>query len=110
MPVIGGGSTPRRRTTGSGRCLTDSTTPVAPVEGFCRCMSPALRVTGSRCCAGASSSSLDTLLALSRDDVPQVRAAAARSLATSPDPRAKGRRTELAADPDPAVRAAATAN
>jgi tetratricopeptide (TPR) repeat protein len=50
---------------------------------------------------------VDALLALSRDEVPQVRAAAARALAASKDDRAHQRRGELVGDPDPAVRAAA---
>jgi len=50
---------------------------------------------------------IDALLALSRDEVPQVRAAAARSLGTLQDERGHQRRGELTADPDPAVRAAA---
>jgi tetratricopeptide (TPR) repeat protein len=50
---------------------------------------------------------IDALLALSRDDVPQVRAAAARSLGTLQDERGHQRRGELTSDPDPAVRAAA---
>ena len=54
-----------------------------------------------------SGAALDALLALSRDDVPQVRAAAARSLAPLKDERARKRRGELAADPDPTVRSAA---
>ncbi|MEO7735683.1 MAG: HEAT repeat domain-containing protein, partial [Kofleriaceae bacterium] len=54
-----------------------------------------------------TASALDALLALSRDDVPQVRAAAARSLASLKDERARKRRGELAADPDPTVRSAA---
>ena len=53
---------------------------------------------------------LDALLALSRDDVPQVRAAAARSLGTLKDDRAHRRRGELVSDPDPSVRAAAGGN
>ena len=53
---------------------------------------------------------LDALLALSRDDVAQVRAAAARSLGTLKDDRARKRRGELAADPDPGVRTAAGGN
>jgi len=50
---------------------------------------------------------LDVLLALSRDEVPQVRAAAARSLGALKDDRAHRRRGELTSDPDPSVRAAA---
>jgi tetratricopeptide (TPR) repeat protein len=50
---------------------------------------------------------IDALLALSRDEVPQVRAAAARSLGTLQDERGHQRRGELTSDPDPAVRAAA---
>jgi HEAT repeat protein len=50
---------------------------------------------------------LDALLQLSRDDVPQVRAAAARSLGQVKDARAQKRRGELATDPDPTVRRAA---
>jgi cellulose synthase operon protein C len=50
---------------------------------------------------------IDALLALSRDEVPQVRAAAARSLGTLKDERGHKRRGELTADPDPSVRAAA---
>ncbi len=58
----------------------------------------------------AGTSGLEPLLQLSHDEVPQVRAAAARSLASSGDDRAKKRRAELASDPDPAVRAAANPN
>ena len=50
---------------------------------------------------------IEALLALSRDEVPQVRAAAARSLGTLQDERGHKRRGELTSDPDPAVRAAA---
>ncbi|TMQ10064.1 MAG: tetratricopeptide repeat protein [Deltaproteobacteria bacterium] len=50
---------------------------------------------------------IEALLALSRDEVPQVRAAAARSLGTLKDDRGAKRRGELTADPDPSVRAAA---
>lgn len=53
---------------------------------------------------------IDALLALSRDDIPQVRAAAARSLGTLKDDRAHQRRGELVSDPDPSVRAAAGTN
>jgi HEAT repeat protein len=49
---------------------------------------------------------LDVLLALSRDEIAQVRAAAGKSLAASNDPRAKQRRMELAKDPEPVVRRA----
>jgi cellulose synthase operon protein C len=51
---------------------------------------------------------LDALLSLSRDDVPQVRAAAARSLRPLGDDRARNRLGELGSDPDPTVRAAAS--
>jgi tetratricopeptide (TPR) repeat protein len=54
-----------------------------------------------------SAPAIDALLALSHDDVAQVRAASARSLATLKDGRAHKRRGELAFDPDPGVRAAA---
>jgi tetratricopeptide (TPR) repeat protein/HEAT repeat protein len=57
-----------------------------------------------------SAPGLDALLALSRDDVPQVRAAAAASLGTLKDDRARKRRGELVSDPDPGVRAAAGGN
>ena len=50
---------------------------------------------------------IEALLVLSRDEVPQVRAAAARSLGTLQDERGHQRRGELTSDPDPAVRAAA---
>jgi HEAT repeat protein len=50
---------------------------------------------------------IEALLALSRDEVPQVRAAAARSLGTLKDERGHKRRGELTSDPDPSVRAAA---
>ncbi len=50
---------------------------------------------------------LSALLALSHDDIPQVRAAAARTLGTVSDPRAAQRRAELTRDPDPVVRRAA---
>jgi HEAT repeat protein len=53
---------------------------------------------------------IDALLALSRDDVPQVRAASARSLGTLKDDRGHKRRGELVSDPDPTVRAAAGGN
>jgi tetratricopeptide (TPR) repeat protein/HEAT repeat protein len=56
---------------------------------------------------GGLPGSLDALLQLSRDEVPQVRASAARSLAQVKDERAQKRRGELASDPDPAVRRAA---
>jgi HEAT repeat protein len=54
-----------------------------------------------------SAGALDTVLALSRDDDPHVRAAAARSLGTFKDGRAVKRRAELVSDSDEAVRAAA---
>ncbi|HET7502015.1 MAG TPA: HEAT repeat domain-containing protein [Kofleriaceae bacterium] len=54
-----------------------------------------------------TASALEPLLVLSRDDVPQVRAAAARSLGSLKDPRAHKRRAELASDPDPVVQEAA---
>ena len=50
---------------------------------------------------------LDVLLALSRDEIAQVRAAAARGLAGSKDERAQRRRTELQSDPEKVVRQAA---
>jgi cellulose synthase operon protein C len=53
---------------------------------------------------------IDALLALSRDDIAQVRAAAARSLGTIKDDRAHKRRGELVNDPDPTVRAASGGN
>jgi HEAT repeat protein len=53
---------------------------------------------------------LDVLLTLSRDEIWQVRAAAARSLGTLKDDRAHKRRGELVADPEPHVRAAAGGN
>jgi cellulose synthase operon protein C len=52
---------------------------------------------------------IDALLALSRDDVPQVRAGAARALGSLRDDRARQRRAELAIDPERAVRDAAAA-
>ncbi|MGN6109810.1 MAG: HEAT repeat domain-containing protein, partial [Kofleriaceae bacterium] len=54
-------------------------------------------------------SAVGPLLDLSRDEVPQVRAAAARGLAglAGRDERVTKRRAELASDPDPAVRQAA---
>jgi len=56
----------------------------------------------------ATPAGVDTLLALSKDEVAPVRAAAARSLGRVNDDRAKQRRAELAAsDPDDGVRAAA---
>jgi len=54
-----------------------------------------------------SGTALDVLLQLSRDDIAQVRAAAARTLATSRDDRAQKRRRDLASDPDEIVRQAA---
>nr|MBA3452668.1 HEAT repeat domain-containing protein [Deltaproteobacteria bacterium] len=56
---------------------------------------------------GGSGAAVEPLLTLSRDEVAQVRAAAARGLGTVKDERATKRRGELASDPDPAVRAAA---
>jgi tetratricopeptide (TPR) repeat protein len=57
-----------------------------------------------------SAPGIDALLALSRDDVAQVRAAAARSLGTLKDDRAHKRRGELVSDPHPSVRAAVGGN
>ena len=51
----------------------------------------------------------NALLKLSADQVAQVRAAAAKSLAGNKDDRAVKRRAELGNDPDPIVRAAAKA-
>ena len=59
--------------------------------------------------AGTAPGGVDAMIALSHDDVPQVRAAAARALAPVKDPRAHQRLGELASDPEPAVRAAAAA-
>jgi cellulose synthase operon protein C len=56
---------------------------------------------------GGVAGGLDALLQLSRDEVPQVRASAARSLGQVKDERARRRRGELAGDPDPGVRQAA---
>jgi HEAT repeat protein len=56
---------------------------------------------------GGLPGSLDALLQLSRDEVPQVRASAARSLGQVKDERAQKRRGELTSDPDPGVRRAA---
>ena len=53
---------------------------------------------------------IEPLLALSRDEIAQVRAAAARTLAGSADDRARKRRAELLQDPEPIVRAAAGQN
>ena len=50
---------------------------------------------------------VEPLLQLSRDEVAQVRAAAARGLGTIKDDRATRRRAELAGDPELVVRAAA---
>jgi HEAT repeat protein len=50
---------------------------------------------------------LEVLLALSKDEIAQVRAAAARGLAASKDDRAQRRRTELKSDPEKVVRQAA---
>jgi len=60
--------------------------------------------------APAPAPAIDALLALSYDDIAQVRAAAARSLGTVKDERAHKRRGELVSDPDPSVRAAAGGN
>ena len=49
----------------------------------------------------------EVLLTLSRDEIAQVRAAAAKGLAGSRDERARKRRAELAKDPEKVVRAAA---
>jgi HEAT repeat protein/cytochrome c-type biogenesis protein CcmH/NrfG len=57
--------------------------------------------------AAMNQAMIEALLALSRDEVPQVRAAAARSLGTLKDDRGHKRRAELTSDPDPSVRAAA---
>ena len=59
---------------------------------------------------GGLPGSLDTLLQLSRDEVPHVRAAAAQSLGQAKDERAQQRRAALATDPDPGVRRAASGN
>jgi tetratricopeptide (TPR) repeat protein len=53
---------------------------------------------------------LDALLALSRDEIREVRSAAAHALGTLKDDRAHKRRGELASDPDASVRAAASGN
>lgn len=74
-------------------------------QGFVRgAAATALGEPGMRQAAGV----VDALLALSRDTSPEVRAAAARSLRTTADPRGRQRLGELARDADPAVRAAAT--
>jgi tetratricopeptide (TPR) repeat protein len=52
---------------------------------------------------GGVAGGLDALLQLSRDEVPQVRASAARSRGQVKDERARKRRGELAGDPDPGV-------
>ncbi len=57
----------------------------------------------------ATPATLEPLLQLSRDDVPQVRAAAAVALGKLGDDRARKRRGELMTDPDPGVRAGAGA-
>jgi tetratricopeptide (TPR) repeat protein len=57
----------------------------------------------------AGGAAIDALLKLSRDDVAQVRAAAARSLGATRDERATRRRSEMASDPDAIVRQAAGA-
>lgn len=56
---------------------------------------------------GGLAGGLDALLQLSRDEVAQVRASAARSLGQVKDERAQRRRGELASDPDASVRQAA---
>ncbi len=53
---------------------------------------------------------VEPMLRLSRDEVAQVRAAAARGLGTVKDDRATRRRGELASDAEPVVRAAAGGN
>jgi HEAT repeat protein len=55
----------------------------------------------------ASPNLVDPLLALSKDDVVQVRAAAAKALAKYKDERSQKRRAELAKDPEASVRDAA---
>ena len=57
--------------------------------------------------ASGAAAAVEPLLALSRDDIPHVRAAAARALGKVPGDPARKRRAELARDPDPTVSAAA---
>jgi tetratricopeptide (TPR) repeat protein len=57
--------------------------------------------------AAPSPGSLEALLALSRDDITQVRASAALALGTVKDARADKRRAELKSDPEKIVREAA---
>jgi len=57
---------------------------------------------------GTTSGAVDAMLALSRDEVAQVRAASAHSLGQVKDARARKRRAELARDTDPIVRQAAS--
>jgi HEAT repeat protein len=57
--------------------------------------------------ASAVEAAVEPLIALSRDDVPDVRAAAARALGKVPGAAARKRRGELAGDPDAKVKAAA---
>jgi tetratricopeptide (TPR) repeat protein len=64
-------------------------------------------VAGALGRAPTTPGALDALLQLSRDEVPQVRAAAARALGAASDERARRRRGELASDPDVDVRRAA---
>ncbi len=64
-------------------------------------------VAGALGALGKTPGAVDALLALSRDEVAQVRAASARSLGQVKDPRARKRRGELERDPSPIVRQAA---
>ncbi|MGE3547019.1 MAG: HEAT repeat domain-containing protein, partial [Kofleriaceae bacterium] len=66
-----------------------------------------VREAAASALGGFGTSSLEALLKLSRDDVAQVRAAAARALGAIQHDRATKRRGELTSDPDPLVRAAA---
>ncbi|MEZ4360007.1 MAG: HEAT repeat domain-containing protein [Kofleriaceae bacterium] len=85
----------------------DAQQPVELLTSAASDSSSLVREAVARALGRGPAAAVDALLALSRDPVAAVRAAAAEGLARQRDPRAQGRLRELASDPSPTVRAAA---